>query len=81
MSKLRKLSLSKDAARDDWVLREDGASRALRRFDTKAGATKGGVLENALGQQGGSVKIRKVDGTFEEERTYPRSRDPRRSPG
>ena len=28
-----------------------------------------------------SVKIRKLDGTFEEERTYPRSADPRESEG
>ena len=28
-----------------------------------------------------TVKIHREDGTFEEERTYPRSADPRRSPG
>jgi hypothetical protein len=32
-------------------------------------------------EQQGSLKIHKPDGTFEEERTYPRSADPQKSPG
>ena len=39
------------------------------------------ALAAALGKEGGSVKIRKLDGKFQEERTYPRSKDPKRSPG
>lgn len=39
-------------------------------FDTKADATKGGVLEKAIGPEGGSVKIQKENGRFQEERTY-----------
>jgi len=34
-----------------------------------------------LGNQGGSVKIKKLDGKYEEERTYPKSKDPIKSKG
>jgi hypothetical protein len=34
-----------------------------------------------LGKAGGSVKIQKINGRFQEERTYPRSEDPRGSRG
>lgn len=75
-------TLSYDDARGDWQLKRDGADRATRRFKTKEEATKGGVLESALGSAGGSVKIQKKEGSrFQEERTFPRSRDPRQSPG
>ena len=57
---------------------ERRADRATKLFDKKADLTKGGVLEKAVGSDGGSVKIQKVDGKFQEERTYPGSKD---SPG
>ncbi|MBO6540252.1 MAG: DUF2188 domain-containing protein [Rhizobiaceae bacterium] len=81
MSDLPKYTLIHDEKKDDWVLKKDGSERATRRFDNKADATKGGVLADALGIGGGSVKIQKVDGRYQEERTFPRSRDPRRSRG
>jgi len=81
MAKLPKYTLSHDEKKDDWVLKEDGASRAKRRFETKADATAGGVLSDVLGANGGSVKIQKKDGKYQEERTFPRSRDPKKSPG
>ena len=81
MANLPKYSLSKDKKADDWVLRRDGATRATRRFDTKADATRAGVLSSALGKDGGSVRIKKENGRIQEERTYPRSRDPRRTKG
>ncbi len=81
MAKLRKYTLSKDKEKGDWVLKEDGSKRATRRFPTKAAATAGGVIEKILGPKGGSVKIRKEDGTYQEERTYPRGRDPKGSKG
>lgn len=75
-------TLSYDHERRDWQLKRDGSDRATRRFKTKEEATRGGVLESALGSGGGSVKIQKKQGSqFQEERTFPRSRDPRRSPG
>jgi len=52
----------------------------VKAFASKAAALKGGVLEKALGGRG-SVRIRKRDGKIQEERTYPRSADPRGSKG
>lgn len=56
-------------------------NRVVKRFDTKDEATTGGVLEKAVGNNGGSVRIEKKSGGYEEERTYPRSKDPRESKG
>lgn len=81
MSKLPKFTLSKDEKQDNWALTNDTTDRVIRRFDTKGDATKGGALERAVGPDGGSVKIQKENGRFQEERTYPRSKDPRKSKG
>lgn len=80
MAKLPKFTVSK---RDDgkWALTKDGDRRATKLFDKKADLTKGGVLEAAIGKFGGSVKIQKEDGKFQEERTCPDSADPSNSPG
>jgi hypothetical protein len=78
---LRRFHLTKDKERDDWKLTEEGNDRARARFETKEAATKGGVLKEELGQKGGSVRIHKVKGRIQEERTYPRSKDPRGSKG
>jgi hypothetical protein len=63
-----------------WVLK-DQEGGVLTTFKSKAEATTGGELENAIGAKGGSVRIHKEDGTLEEERTFPRSKDPPHSPG
>ena len=77
MAKLPKFTLSYDAKKEDWVLKQDGADRAKRRFARKADATAGGVLESLVGNAGGSVKIKKQNGRIQEERTYPKSADPK----
>jgi hypothetical protein len=66
---------------DKWSLERAGSDRALRTFDRKSDALKGGVLKGALGQQGGSVKLHKENGRIQQERTYPRGRDPKGSKG
>jgi len=81
LAKLRKFTLIKDKVKGDWALSEEGANRARKRFATKTEATKGGALSSALGADGGSVRIRNEDGKIQEERTFPRSRDPKKSPG
>jgi hypothetical protein len=81
MTDLPKYTLSHDAKKDDWVLTKDGSDRATKRFEKKADATKGGALADAIGNVGGSVKIKKMDGKYQEERTFPRSKDPRESKG
>ena len=81
MAKLPKYTLTHNEKKDRWDLTKDGSDRPKTTFDIKTDATKGGALEKALGKDGGSVKIQKVDGDFQEERTYPRAADPKRSPG
>jgi hypothetical protein len=81
MAKLPKFTLSKNEKKDTWDLKNDASNRTVKSFDTKAEATKGGALERAVGSAGGSVKIQKEKGTFQEERTYPGAADPKKSPG
>lgn len=80
-SKLPKFTLSHDEKKDDWVLKQDKINKTVKRFEDKQDATKGGVLKKAVGKDGGSVKIQKEDGKFQQERTYPKSRDPKKSKG
>ena len=80
MARLAKYTLSHDAKTKRWVLRNDATGQAVKSFAGKAAATKGGVLERAVGKSG-SVKIKKRNGKIQEERTYPRGSDPRRSKG
>ena len=81
MAKLPKFTLTYNEDKKTWGLKKDKADKVIKRFDNKEDATKGGVLEKAVGKEGGSVKIQKIDGKFQEERTYPRSADPRSSKG
>lgn len=81
MAKLRKFTLDYNERRDRWDLTNDSSNRLERSFQTKEKATTGGVLKRTLGPEGGSVKIQKENGRFQEERTYPRRRDPSSSKG
>lgn len=81
MTNLPKFTLQKNEKTDRWDLESDKTDKIVKSFETKADATKKGVLAEAVGAQGGSVKIQKENGRFQEERTYPRSKDPRSSKG
>ncbi len=81
MAKLPKFTLTKNERTDRWDLTNDSTNRTVKSFPKKETATKGGVLEKAIGPGGGSVKIQKENGRYQEERTYPGSRDPKRSKG
>ncbi len=81
MGNLKKYTLSHDKKHDQWDLKRDKSDTIKKTFDTKEKATQGGVLKKALGSDGGSVKIKKLDGTIQEERTYPKKKDPTQSPG
>ena len=81
MAKLPKYTLSHNEKKDRWDLKNDETGRTKASFDTKAKATAGRALEDALGEGGGSVKIQKVNGRYQEERTYPASKDPKSSRG
>jgi len=66
----------------NWKLKKEGAQRASISFadSTKEEAVKGSA-EFLQQNAGGSLKIHKVNGGIQEERTYPRSADPRKSKG
>lgn len=81
MAKLPKFTVTKNEKKDRWDLVNDKTDKVVKSFDTKAELTKGGVLEKAIGKDGGSVKIQKEDGKFQEERTYPQGADPKSSKG
>ena len=78
---LRKLTLTHNKKKSTWDVKVDNTKKVLHHFRTKDNATKGGALKKVLGKQGGSVKIEKITGGYQEERTYPGSKDPRRSKG
>ncbi len=78
MARLPKFDLHHNKSLDMWDL-TDAAGNVRRRFENKADATAGGVLAGIVGT--GSVKIRTMDNKIQEERTYPPSADPHKSPG
>lgn len=80
-SKLPKFTLSHNNKKDSWDLTNDKTDKVVKRFETKDDATAGGVLKKVVGSNGGSVKIKTMDNKYQEERTFPRNKDPRRSKG
>lgn len=76
---LDKYNLSNDG--EQWKLTRRGADRAS---ETYPGLTKQEAVRKAaefVQDHSGSLKIRNLNNTISEERTYPRSADPKRSPG
>ena len=61
-----------------WAL-IDQTGDIFRIFGTKREAMAPGALAGVIGNDRGTVRIHRQDGQFAEERTFPRSRDPRRS--
>lgn len=80
-SKLPKFTLDYNEKKNRWDLENDKTDKVVKTFKTKDVATSRGVLRKAVGKDGGSVKIQKKNGRFEEERTYPKSADPSSSKG
>jgi hypothetical protein len=81
VAKLPKYTLEFDEKKDKWALEKDKSDKVVKTFDTKEDATQRGALRKALGLEGGSVKIQTKEGDFQEERTFPRSKDPKSSKG
>lgn len=81
MPKLPKFTLEFEEHKKKWELQYDATERVVKTFATKEDATQRGALRKAVGPEGGSVKIQKKSGPYQEERTYPKSRDPKRSKG
>lgn len=62
-----------------WKLTKEGSQRA-----SKTASTKREIIEQTrefMADKTGSVKIHKEDGKIQEERTYQRKDDPRKSKG
>jgi hypothetical protein len=81
MANLRTLTLGYNEERRRWDLTDDTSNRVVRSFTTKQGATRKGVLERIVRTRPASVRIETLHGRFQEERTYPRSSDPKRFEG
>ncbi len=62
-----------------WKLKKTGARAASLTAPTKAEAIS--KMRAFMSGKTASVRIHKQDGKIQEERTYPRSADPRRSKG
>ncbi len=67
--------------RDGWAGESGGRTVPNTKAATKAEAIKRVAAAAKKDSQPVSVRIHKGDGTFQEERTYPRSADPRKSKG
>jgi hypothetical protein len=67
--------------RDGWAGETGGRTVPNTKAPTKAAAVKKVAAAAKKDQQPVSVRIHKTDGKIQEERTYPRSADPRKSKG
>ena len=65
---------------DGWQIKRTDASRASAKTATKAEAIKR-AAEIATKNGNATVKIHKMDGRIQEERTYTRDKDPRGTKG
>lgn len=66
-------------AEKSWELVKERAQRASKTADTKAQMIE--IAGEFLQGKTASLKIHKEDGTIQEERTFPRAADPRKSKG
>lgn len=64
---------------DGWVLVAEDSEQVLKKARRKADIIR--ATAEYMNGKTGSVKVRKRNGTFAEERTYPRKADPTKSPG
>ena len=62
-----------------WSLHAENSERAVLHAPTKESALTQAIAY--LQKNSGSLVDHREDGQIEEERTYPRSQDPRKSPG
>ena len=69
-----------DARRRGWKVMPQGSTNAVARASTKDAAVRAAVTK-AKTKPLAQVRIHTKDGRIQSERTYPRSSDPRRTPG
>ena len=80
MPKLTKFTLDFNEKKDRWDLTNDKTDKVVKTFSAKTDATARGILKKATGGNS-SVKIQKENGKFQEERTFPKSADPKKTKG
>ena len=66
---------------ENWTLKRAGAERATEIFYGKTKEEAIRLCSQRLQNSGSSLRIHNKNGQIEEERTYPRSADPRSSRG
>ncbi len=76
MEKLPRFSLTKNKKTGRWELQPENSNKVIKSWSTKDAATRSGVLRRAVHGRG-SVRIHGENGRIQEERSYPRSADPR----
>ena len=57
----------------DWQLTSDDTGEIVSLFATKKQAVRSGVLKKLLGELGGFVSVRRLDGSLDSGRVYPSS--------
>lgn len=62
-----------------WQFQKQGSKQLIKEADTKDEIMN--LMKKFMSDKRGSVKIHKQNGTYQEERTYQRKDDPRRSKG
>lgn len=62
-----------------WQFKETGSKNPIKQYKTKAEALDD--IKNLMRDKIGSVKIHKKNGEINEERTYQRKNDPKKSKG
>lgn len=62
-----------------WKLKKDKSMRSIKIFETKEEGVD--FTTKFMKQNGGTLKIHKANDSFQEERTYPKSKDPKSSKG
>ena len=62
-----------------WKFKKEKSQKSIKNTVTKSDVMK--FMKDYMKDHEGSVKIHKENGKFQEERTYPRSKDPRITKG
>lgn len=76
---LDKYDLSKKDG--SWTLKKQGSERASKVFGRNKQLAVSESAKMLKNSDGASLRIHNLDGTIQEERTYPRAADPVRSKG
>lgn len=64
---------------DTWQFKKQGSDRSIKNSATKKELVS--YMQKYMKNKKGSVRIQGVNGKFQEERTYPRTADPKKSRG